>query len=245
MDNRFSVEGRIILVTGASSGIGKSISQELSLAGARVILLGRDRQRLKKTKESLEGEGHAYYDIDLNHDDSLAKVADDVPKLDGIVHAAGIIKRFPIKFMSRDSFQEILDINVISGSELTRLLLKRKKINNSGSIVFISSIGSDYASLGNTMYMASKGAVNSMVKGFALELARKKIRVNAIQPGLIVTNLTNQINQEELDIQLKNYPLGRFGNTVDIANSCIYLLSSASSWITGTTLKIDGGLTLK
>lgn len=245
MQDVFSLKSRRVLVTGASSGIGRSIAQVLSNAGAQVILVGRNRLALEETYSLLEGSGHQIYCLDITEEESVSEFISEFSPLDGIVHAAGMIKRFPLKFMAKSSFRELLDVNLFAASEITRVAVKRKKIVENGSIVFISSVGSDYASLGNIMYMASKGAVNSMVKGMALELASKKIRVNAVQPGLVVTNLTKQINKEELAIQLKNYPLGRFGLPVDVAYACLFLLSEGSSWMTGSFLKLDGGLTLR
>lgn len=245
MMDSFSLKGKTILVTGASSGIGQGIALGLSQAGARVVLQGRNVERLELSVGLLEGNGHITLVADLRDEKSLEDIASQLPLLDGIVHSAGIIKRFPLKYMLKEAFTELMDVNVISGSEILRYCIKAKKLRRNASVVFISSVGSDYASYGNTMYMASKGAVNSMVKGLAFELARTNIRVNAIQPGLVVTHLTKQINSDELDLQLKNYPLGRFGKPEDIAYACIYLLSDASSWMTGSAIKLDGGLTLK
>ena len=243
--SRFDLTGKFILVTGASSGIGRGISVSLAQEGATLILFGRNKKKLEETLMLLPGSEHVVFVADLTDNQALIEVSNRVPSLDGLVHSAGIIKRSPLKFMSKESFQNLLDINVVSGSELLRYLNKEGKIKRGASIVLISSVGSDYASLGNIMYMSTKGAVNSMIKGLAFELARKQIRVNGIQPGLVITNLTKQINSKELEIQLRNYPLGRFGNPEDIGAACVYLLSNASDWMTGSLIKLDGGLTLK
>ena len=241
----FKVAGKTILVTGATSGIGREIALHLASSGAFVIVVGRNKTELSKTFNSLQGAGHYAFQLDLNDNESLVKLIDTIPVVDGIVHSAGMIKRFPLKFISSRVFQDLFNINVLAASELTRLAFKKKKLHSGSSIVFISSVGSDYASLGNIMYMTTKGAINSLVKGLALELARSKIRVNAIQPGLIVTNLTDQISSEELYLQKQKYPLGRFGKPEEIAFACQYLLSEATSWMTGSFIKVDGGLTLR
>ncbi len=243
--NPFELTNKNILVTGASSGIGRSIAVQLAAAGACVAVVGRNETELKNTFDSLSGSGHTAIATDLTDNAALATLMDSLPALDGIVHAAGMIKRFPLKFTSSQAFHELLDINVVAASELTRWAVKKRKLNAESSVVFISSVGSDYASLGNIMYMATKGAVNSLVKGLALELAKKGIRVNAVQPGLIVTHLTQQISSEELALQVQNYPLGRFGTPEEVAFACQYLLSDTTKWMTGSFVKLDGGLTLR
>lgn len=245
MNNPFELQGKQVLVTGASSGIGRAIAIQLSKGGAHVTVVGRNETELKRTFEAMEGESHTAIVADLVDQNDIIALVDKLTALDGLVHAAGMIKRFPLKFTSSTSFHELLDINVVAASELTRLVVKKRKLKDEASVVFISSVGSDYASLGNIMYMATKGAVNSLVKGMALELAKKKIRVNGIQPGLIVTNLTEQISSEELALQLQNYPLGRFGVPEEVAYACQYLLSDTTKWMTGSFVKLDGGLTLR
>ena len=243
--SRFDLSKKIIMVTGASSGIGRGVAVSLAKEGATLVLIGRNEKKLEETLNQLFGSEHLIIVADLTNSQDLMRISSDAASLDGLVHCAGIIKRSPLKFMSKESFLNLLDVNVISGSELLRYLIKQRKIKRCASVVFISSVGSDYSSLGNTMYMSTKGAVNSMIKGLAFELARKQIRVNGIQPGLVITNLTKQINSKELEIQLRNYPLGRFGKPEDIGAACIYLLSNASEWMTGSLIKLDGGLTLK
>lgn len=249
MSNPFDLTGKRILVTGASSGIGRAIAVECSKMGAELVLLGRNELRLIETKEQLKGDlNHTYFSVDfgahVNFDD-LCKSISIIGPIDGLVNCAGIIERKPLKFIESNKFRELIEVNLISGIELIKKLIKSKLINVSGSIVSISSVAKDYAALGNIMYMATKGALNSASRGLALELSRNKIRVNTIEPGLIVSNLTRGISELELNENLALYPLGRFGNPSDVAFGCIYLLSDASSWITGTTIRIDGGLTLK
>ena len=139
-----------------------------------------------------------------------------------------------------------METNLIAPAVLSQRLVKKNKINDSGSVVFISSIAASVASFGNISYMASKGAVNSLSRGMALELAAKGIRVNTIQPALIKTNLTDKaLSEEDLNNYLAKFPLGRFGKPEEVAYGVIYLLSDASVWVTGTSITIDGGVTLR
>jgi NAD(P)-dependent dehydrogenase (short-subunit alcohol dehydrogenase family) len=241
----FELTKKKILITGASSGIGRAIAIQCSNFGANLILVGRDMKRLEETKEQCIGNNHMIIQQDLTDLNNLPNLVENLPTLDGIVFSAGIIKRLPIKFIQPQALQEVFEVNVFSIIEMVRLLQKNKKINDKSSIVMISSVASDYASLGHTSYMMSKGAVNSMVRGLALELAKNKIRVNSILPGLVRTTLNDSIDEENLKNDLNNYPLGRFGVPDDVANACIYFLSDASKWVTGTKLVIDGGLTLR
>lgn len=241
--NPFSLEEKTILVTGASSGIGRSIAIESSKMGARVIVLGRNKKRLTETFNSLNGDNHKLYVLDLNNSGEIKALVLQLPLLNGIVHAAGISKRLPLKFITKESFTDILQTNLISASELTKYLYRKKKIKNQGSVVFISSIASNHASLGSIMYMASKGGLNSFSKGVALEFAKLGIRSNVVQPGMVATNFI-KITDEEMKVDVKRYPLGRYGTPNEIAYATIYLLSDASIWITGSSIVIDGGLSL-
>lgn len=241
----FSLLGKKVLITGASSGLGKSIAVECSKQGAEVILVGRDLDRLNDTLAQCQGKNHLVLQQDLANLDSLSDFVSQLPPLDGVVFSAGIIKRNPIKFINPAILQNVFDVNVLSVVELARLLVKNKKVVNGSSIIMISSVGSDHASLGNISYMASKGAINSFVKGLAFELAKNQVRVNAVLPGMIKTNLTKGISDEDLQSEIDRYPLGRFGQPEEVGYACVYLLSDASKWITGTKLVIDGGLTLR
>ncbi len=241
----FGLHGKKVLITGASSGLGKAIAIECAKQGAEVILVGRDIDRLNATLSLCEGSNNWTIQQDLTDLNGLSQFVQNLPMLDGAVFCAGIIKRNPIKFINPSTLQNIFDINVFSIVELTRLLVKLKKINNDASLVMISSVGSDHASLGNISYMASKGAINSFIRGLAFELAKNQVRVNAVLPGMIKTNLTKGISDEDLKFEIERYPLGRFGQPEEVAYACIYLLSDASKWVTGTKLVIDGGLTLR
>lgn len=244
--NPFSLIDKTILVTGASSGIGRAVAIECSKLGAKVIITARNQARLNDTFDSLTGSGHLLIKADLDNSDSINELVPQVPKLDGIVNCAGIIKKLPLKFINFESLELTMHTNFFGPLLLLQKAVKLKKLNNSSSIVFISSIAAHIASFGSIEYMASKGALNSSSRGAALELAEKGIRVNVIEPGLIKTSLAlSALTQEDLENYEKKYPLGRFGQPEEIAFGVIYFLSDASKWTTGTVLRIDGGITLR
>ena len=245
--NPFSLKGKTILVTGASSGIGSTIAIECSKMGANVIITGRNSERLQETFQQLfPNEGHLCKEADLSIKDELDALVDSLPNLDGVVHCAAMLKKLPLKFINEKAWQETMETNLIAPAVLSQRLVKKNKINDSGSVVFISSIAASVASFGNISYMASKGAINSLSRGMALELAAKGIRANTIQPALIKTNLTDKaLSEEDLNNYLAKFPLGRFGKPEEVAYGVIYLLSDASVWVTGTSITIDGGVTLR
>jgi NAD(P)-dependent dehydrogenase (short-subunit alcohol dehydrogenase family) len=243
--NPFSLKGKSILVTGASSGIGKSTAIECSRMGATLVVVGRDMTRLKETMKSLNGKDHCFFQADLTSEHDLDGLVSSLQPLDGVVNSAGIIKRVPLKLISGQTYENLLQTNLISPVILTKKLYKAKLLKMESSIVLISSVGSNVASLGNIMYMSSKGGLNSFMKGAALELAPMGIRINCIEPGMINTNLTRGISDEEINKDIERYPLGRYGTPEEIAFAAVYLLSDASKWTTGSILKIDGGLTLR
>lgn len=250
MYNPFSLAGKIILVTGASSGIGRGIAIEASKMGASVVITGRNSERLDETFGLLAGSGHKKILADLTSSDDLGKLADECPVLDGCVHCAGIAKLLLVQFIKQSDVDEVFRINTFVPIILTALLVKKKKIRHGGSLVFISAVSGVYmSSIGESLYSASKGAIHGYVKGIALDLAPKKIRVNSITPGLVPTNILSVAedlfsSEEVLTRRKVQYPLGRFGEPQDIAWGVIYLLSDASKWVTGSALLIDGGLTL-
>jgi len=243
--NPFSLQGKTILVTGASSGIGHAIAIHTSMAGARVIINGRNVERLKSTFEKLNSGDHSYVVADLSTNEGIARLSHDLPLLDGVVHSAGINKRLPLKLISDKSLTELMQINFYAPVLLTKSLYKKKLLNQGASIVFISSVAAFSASLGNIMYMASKGAINSFMKGIAFELAESGIRANAIQPGMVKTHLSSALSDEDIEKDMMRYPLKRYGTPEEIAYAAIYLLSDATRWMTGSLLTIDGGLTLR
>ena len=247
MYNPFSLTGKTILVTGASSGIGKATAIECSRLGAKIVALGRNEKRLQETLGLLEGEGHQTFSADLTDQTAVDALVDKIPAIDGLVNAAGIATTLLFQFAKPEKIRNIFDVNFFAPVEFTRSLLKKKRINKGGSIVFLSSIdGTLNAHVGNSTYSATKGALLSIAKGMAVELATKGIRVNCLIPGMTETPLIHgdSITQEQLEADKKLYPLGRYGRPEEIAYGAIYLLSDASSFTTGTGLVMDGGFTL-
>ena len=247
MYNPFTLENKTILVTGASSGIGKAIAIECAKMGAKVVVTGRNEARLQETHSLLEGNQPDYIVADLSVNEDVIDLGTKLSTLDGIVHSAGFTIPKPFNFLNREDVNSVMDVNFIAPIFLTQFLLKNKKINKKSSIVFISSISGVYVSyIAGSLYSASKGAINGIVKGLALELAAKGIRVNSVNPGMIETNILESgvISNDQLNEDKKKYPLKRYGKPEEVAYAVIYLLSDASSWTTGSNLLIDGGYTL-
>lgn len=244
MYNPFTLVGKTILVTGASSGIGRATAIECSKMGAKVIVTGRNRERLEETLNNLQGNGHQFLICDITDENSLDDLVSNVPVLDGLVNNAGFIDLVPIKLINSKKFTNILNTNTIAPILLFQKLLKKKKISNNSSIVFTSSLaGLGYGTVGNSMYSASKGAISSFVRVASKEFASRKIRVNAVCPGMVKTDIMAKggVSDAQLVEDEKNYPLG-YGEPVDVALLMVYLLSDASKWVTGTNMVIDGGV---
>lgn len=245
--NPYSLQGKTILITGASSGIGQSTAIECSRLGATVLITARNEERLKETLSRLAGDGHEYLSADMTTDTGIDEIIKDIPQLDGLVLCAGKSNASPFKLADRNKFDSIFEINYFAPIELLRLLIKGKKIKDKASVVFVSSIGGVEAiSIGNTIYGASKAALNSTMKYCALELAPKGIRCNSVLPGMVNTRMIKggALNEEQLKVDMQRYPLKRYGEPEDIAYGIVYLLSDASSWMTGHSLVIDGGVTI-
>lgn len=245
-ESPFSLLGKTILITGASSGIGRACAIQCSKMGARIVITGRNQDRLQETLDNLAGDNHILIPADLTDENCMHELVEATPALDGLVLNAGMNPKSLVKFIKHDMLEEVFSTNVFSPILLVQSLVKKKKVNKAASIVFMSSISTSYASVSNSLYSASKGAINSFMKVLALELAPQKTRVNAIQPGMVRTRMMEAYAiQEELEAWEKSYPLGRFGEPEDIANACVYLLSEAAAWVTGTILTVDGGITLR
>lgn len=245
--NPFSLQNRTILVTGASSGIGRTTAIECSMMGAHVIITGRNQVRIDEVKHELKGTGHLGVIADLTQEDQLMNLVDQLPIVDGVVLCAGQGTVVPFKMADRKKINPIFEINYFAPVELLRLLIKKKKLANESSVVFVSSIGGvDSITIGNSIYGASKAAFNSAMRFCALELAPKKIRVNSVCPGMVNTNLIKggAVSDEQHQADMLKYPLKRYGEPEDIAHGIVYLLSAASSWVTGHSLVIDGGYTV-
>ena len=248
--NPFTLEGKTILVTGASSGIGRAAAIECSKAGAKVILTARNEERLKETHTLLaDSETQpAWIVADMQKDEDIQSLVEQLPVLDGVVCNAGISINVPIAFIDREKIQQVLDVNTIAPILLTRQLIKKKKVAKGGSIVFTSSIsGNNTVTVAHEMYSASKTAITGFMRNAALDLAVKGIRCNAVHPGMINTPMVHSGKYSEVQLQkdMENYPLHRFGEPEEVAYAMIYLLSDAAAWVTGHSLVIDGGLTLK
>ncbi len=248
MYNPFSLEGKTILVTGASSGIGKAVSVTCSKMGARIIATGRDEARLEETMTLFEGNGHKSLAFDLTSEipDELLT---EIPSLNGIVHCAGISEIKMLRAITPNLLDKVMSTNFNGPVNLNNLLIQSKKVNKGGSIVFVSSIsGSVATQIGEAAYAASKSAIIGYTKAAALELASRNIRINCILPGIIETPLLqtciNTFSEEEVTALKKKYPLRRFGQPEEVAHAVIFLLSEASSFITGSSIIIDGGFSI-
>lgn len=264
--NPFNIKGKRIIVTGASSGIGKVVAKHLASEGAHLVITGRNVDRLadvleeiNRPKELDEREHskervHKMISGDLT-DNSFVKELGETAKIiggfNGVVHCAGTIRLLPFLFQSEDSFRELMEINYFAPVRLLHRLLKEKKgILKFASIVLISSItSSDRGTGGGSIYGSSKGALEGLVRSLSVELGKSRIRVNTIAPGMVETEaieaLSHQITPEALKKDQLRYPLGRYGSPLDVAYACHYLLSEASSWVTGTRLVVDGGISSK
>ena len=248
--NPFTLEGKTILVTGASSGIGRGIAIECSKIGATVVLNARNEERLKETLSMMEGDHHQTIIADIASQEEIDRLVAGLPVLDGCVLCAGIPQVCLVKHFKRQDIEDIFSVNTFAPIMITSSLVKKKKIHKGSSVVLVESISGVFVGTkGDVSYNASKAALNGFLKGAALELAGQGIRINAVNPGLVPTNILNLTNEmfaetHHTDIMVESYPLKRYGTPEDIAYGCIYLLSDASSWVTGTNLVIDGGYLL-
>lgn len=242
--NPFTLENRCILVTGASSGIGRSIAIECSKMGAKVIITARNQVRLKETLALMEGNGHLLFPADLNSEEDIKRLVAELPELDGIVHSAGVGNRVVCKAVKSSDIDYVMKPNFDGPVLLQRHILKSKKIAKNSSIVFIASRAPFAPSVGNAIYAASKGALLAYAKVLGLELSSQQIRVNSICPAMVWTELVEKdamITGGNYEEAQQKYPLKRYGKPEDIAYLAIYLLSNASSWMTGSCIDITGG----
>ena len=242
-DNPFFLTGKMILVTGASSGIGRAAAIMCSKMGAKVIVTGRNEERLQETLRELDGDGHLSILADLTDADSRKSLVEQIPALDGIVHCAGIGHRQLAKSVTIQEVNSIMNVNFSSAVMLQAELIAGKKVNKRASIVFLSSRAADIPAIANSLYSASKAALQSYAKCLALELAPRLIRVNCICPAMVWTPFIQSglYADVELSEEEKKYPLKRYGQPEDVANLAVFLLSDASSWMTGSCIDITGG----
>jgi predicted outer membrane repeat protein len=240
----FSLAGKSILITGATSGIGREVAIAISQLGGILIITGRDNKRLEETFSKLSGQNHMMFTADLTNKDEIVSLADNLPVIDGIVNSAGITAHLPSKFIAQDDITSIFRINYEAPVLLTARILKKKKLRNNASVIFLSSIATKYPYFGGALYSGTKAALEAYSRTLALELAPKGIRSNCISPSFVKTPMVEgageTISAEVLEKFEKMMPLG-FGETSDVANAIIYLLSDASKWVTGSNMVMGGG----
>ena len=244
----FHLHNKTILITGASSGIGQQTAINISEMGGTVILTGRNSENLNRTLSLLKGDNHKIISADLLIDNERNELIEKLPQLDGIVHSAGTVNPFPIKFIDQTKINETLNINYEIPVLLMAGILRKKKLNAKASIVFLSSISGQHPHKGGALYASSKAAIEAFSKVVALETYPQGIRSNCISPAMVKTPMYEVaekcMSKESMDEHVKQYPLG-VGYSEDIANSIIFLLSDASRWITGINITLDGGFLLE
>lgn len=244
--NPFSLAGKTVLVTGASSGIGRQVCVSIAQMGGTVMGTGRDQGRLDETIGMLEGDGHRGLRGDLTKSEDRKALVEELPSLDGVVHAAGRTKLVPYAFLTESHLSDIYKTNFEAAALLMQSLLKKKLMKDGGSIVFIASTAGIMGAKAIAAYAASKGALIASSRVLALEVAPRGIRSNCLAPALVETPMATQteesVSAETFAENRKLYPLG-FGKPEDVANAAVFLLSDASRWITGTTIVLDGGCT--
>lgn len=249
MNPIFNLKNKNIIITGASSGIGRQCAITFSQLGATVILIAHNKERLKETYNKLEKGNHLIISQDVTEYDKLEEIistaVEKIGKISGLVHSAGIEMTMPLRSMQSSYYEKMFSVNVIAGFELARIISKKKYLGENGtSFVFISSVMGILGQPGKVAYCASKGALISGAKAMALELAKKNIRINCILPGIIETEMTSKMLEslpgESKKSIIDMHPLG-LGKPEDIAYACAFLLSDASRWITGSNLIVDGG----
>ena len=245
--NPYSLVGKTILITGASSGIGRATAIECSKLGATCVLTGRNKERLQETMSQLVGDGHQYIIADLSTQEGIDILAEQAPILDGVVNNAGTGRKKPMAFIKGEDLNYVFQTNTFAPILIIKALLKKKKIARGASLVFTSSIAAFSSDLGNSIYGASKSALMAYMHYCARELAEKQIRANTVHPGMVETKLIHggAVSEEELQADMQRYPLKRYGQPEEVAHMMIYLLSDASAWVTGQSFVIDGGITLK
>jgi len=246
-------QGKWVLVSGASSGIGRAVSVALSRNGARVVLMGRNQDRLSETADLLESREHRVVSLDLEELSAIGskvrELSRSMGRLYGLCHAAGVVETRPLSSYKIEGFQALLNVNLISGLELARAVCRRDVMEESGgSILFISSIYGHIGMPGEVCYSASKGAISAAVRSMAVELARRKITVNSVSPGFVRTPMTSSASSLLTEQQVKDieeaHPLGP-GTPEDVARVAAFLLAPQNSWITGTDVIVDGGYTAR
>lgn len=248
-----NLKGKVIIITGASSGIGKGTAIRASEEGALVAILGRDKNRLEETIGQLQGSGHMLFSFDITdysiHAHVVKQIAECLGRIDGFVHCAGIEKTIPFNIMTPNVYRELFEVNVIAGMEMAKIISRKNFSAHTGaSFVFVSSVKGRLGSAGNVGYCATKGALLPAVKSLAIELAKKKIRCNSVLPGIVKTELVdklfNTLSRESVAQITESHPLG-IGLPENVASLICFLLSDMAKWITGSDIVIDGGYSAK
>lgn len=250
----FSLNNKVIVITGASSGIGQQCAIICSKMGAKLVLFGRNAEKINQTLSKLQGTGHLYFIQDIleteKFDSAINIAAKKLGAIDGFIHSAGVQVTLPLRLHNKAVFMNQFEVNAVAGFEASRILTKKEYFNPAGgSLVFISSIRGLYGSANQIGYSASKGAVIAGARSLALEIATRNIRVNTVSPGMVedtemTKTITEKLTVEWTEISKSEYPLG-WVNTSDVANACVFLLSDESKKITGTNIIVDGGFSAR
>lgn len=239
----FSLKGKRILVTGASSGIGQQIALTCAQLGAQLVVTGRNEERLHATANELEGEGHIAVVCDLTQADQLAQLVNQAGVVNGVVHAAGVSRLVPFRLIGKQHLDEIFGNNTFAPMLLTKALLSKKQIASGASIVFIAALASHSGALATSAYAASKSALLGAMRSLALEVAKQGIRANCIAPGYVRTPMLDGLGRGggEMDALFALTPLG-MGEPEDVAHAAAFFLADASRWVTRNYFIVDGGL---
>lgn len=247
MTNPFTIEGKTLLITGATSGIGRATALTCAHMGASIVAVGRNKERLEALHNELLTEGHLFIQADLTDDAEVQGLIDTIPLIDGVACCAGVAEMKPFTFVTEEDMERVFNVNCFAPVMLVNKLLKAKKLNKGSSVVFVSSVdGPKIVHAGNSVYSGSKSALVGMARNMAIDLASKKIRVNCVLPGTTDTPMIHigSATDEMLAENVKQFPLKRFAQPEEIANAIIFLLSDAASFITGTEITVDGGYSI-
>ncbi len=245
-NNKLDVNSKIVLITGATSGIGFATSKLLINLGCSLFVVGRNRVKLEELETLGKGKVVSIK-ADLRNFEDIKMIVENISIIDGFVHSAGVVNSIPLQFINRESLERERSLNYDAFLFLTQTLVKKKKINSNGSIVSLASIAAHFGIIGSSLYCGNKAALIATSKVFAKELASKNIRVNTISPGIVRTEMVNNaegqhLTKEALVLDEQKYPLG-YGEPDDVAYCITFLLSDASKWMTGQDIILDGGRT--